>query len=111
MYVAPFKAVIGLVALIGMVIFAPRRTAGARVAYAAGAPTLGLFVAMELGRICHDVAIKPQLRARQYRYLSDNDWFRPKFAYCVRHPYPQRVPNHRANNRVRVGIGRRFRGR
>ena len=39
----------GLVALIGMVFFAPRWIGGAGVAYAAGAPTRSLFVAAEHG--------------------------------------------------------------
>ena len=49
MYVAPFKAAMGILALTVMAFVAPRWIGGPSVAYAAGGLTLAIFVAMTVG--------------------------------------------------------------
>ena len=49
MYVAPFKAAIGILALVLMAFIAPRWIGESRVAYAACALTLAIFVTMTVG--------------------------------------------------------------
>ena len=49
MYVAPFKAAIGILALVAMAFIAPRWIGESRVAYAACALTLAIFVTMTVG--------------------------------------------------------------
>ncbi len=49
MYVAPFKAFVGLTTLIVMILIAPRWIGGVGAAYAAVILTVGLFIAIVIG--------------------------------------------------------------